>query len=133
VTVVVLLALMQTGCLAVGLALFSVGAGVGAGTAVNYSLNGYAYRTFTSPLTTVEHATTRTMRNMGFQLQAPEQIKEGRVLHATGNERTIEVRLEKVSDKTTRMRTMVSQGTFLKDRATATEIILQTEQALAHS
>ena len=124
----------QTGCVAIGLVLFSVGAGIGGGTALNYTLNAYAYRTFTAPLPTVERAASRTMRNMGFQVEQPENLKDGnKILRASGNERKIEVRLEKVSDKTTRMRTVVSEGTFLRDRATATEIILQTEQALAHS
>jgi len=38
-----------------------------------------------------------------------------------------------VSEKTTRIRTVVSQGAFLRDRATATEIIVQTEETLART
>jgi hypothetical protein len=35
-----------------------------------------------------------------------------------------------VSLKTTRIRTVAKQGIFFKDRATATEIIMQTERVL---
>jgi hypothetical protein len=38
-----------------------------------------------------------------------------------------------VSAKTTRIRTVAKQGLFFKDRATATEIIMQTEKALGLS
>ena len=131
--VAVVLVTTQTGCLAIGLSLFGVAAGVGSGTAVSYALNGYAYRTVMAPLPQVERAAVRTIKNMGFQLASQEKTDVGKVLHATGNERDIEIRLEKVSDKTTRIRTVVSQGAFLRDRATATEIIVQTEDALART
>ena len=131
--VVLVLVTTQTGCLAIGLSLFGVAAGVGTGTAVSYAMNGFAYRTVTAPLAKVERAATRTIRDMGFQLTSQEPTEEGKVLKATGNDRDVEVRLERVSDKTTRIRTVVSQGTFLRDRATATEIIVQTEQALVRT
>jgi hypothetical protein len=38
-----------------------------------------------------------------------------------------------VTAKTTRIRTVAKQGFFFKDRATATEIILQTEKVLGVS
>ena len=53
------------------------------------------------------------------------------VLLATANERTVKVRLEKVTTKTTRVRTVVRINTILMDKATATEIIFQTEEAMA--
>jgi hypothetical protein len=133
VAVAIFLVTTQTGCLAIGLSLFGVAAGIGGGTAVNYALNGYAYRTVTAPLPKVERAAVRTIKEMGFTLASQEKTEGGKLLRATGNDRTVEVRLEKVSDKTTRIRTVVSQGTFLKDRATATEIIVQTEETLART
>ena len=131
--VAVVLVTTQTGCLAIGLSLFGVAAGVGTGTAVSYALNGYAYRTVMAPLPQVERAAVRTIKNMGFQLASQEKTDAGKLLRATGNDRQIEVRLEKVSERTTRIRTVVSQGTFLRDRATATEIIVQTEETLART
>ncbi|MCE3242614.1 MAG: hypothetical protein K0Q83_3121, partial [Deltaproteobacteria bacterium] len=38
-----------SGCAAVGMTLFGVGAGVATGTSVSYTLDGIAYRTFTAP------------------------------------------------------------------------------------
>jgi hypothetical protein len=133
IAVALVLVTTQTGCLAIGLSLFGVAAGVGSGTAVSYAMNGYAYRTVTAPLPRVEKAAVRTIHGMGFKLTSQEPTKMGKTLHAAGNERDIEVRLERVSDKTTRIRTVVSQGTFLRDKATATEIIVQTEEALGRT
>ena len=129
--VAVFLIATQTGCLAIGLSLFGVAAGVGSGTAVSYAMNGYAYRTFAAPLPTVERAALRTIKAMGFRLDSQEDVKNAtRLVKASGNERNVEVRLERVTDRTTRIRTVVSQGAFLRDKATATEIIIQTEQVL---
>jgi Protein of unknown function (DUF3568) len=129
--VAVALVATQTGCVAIGLSLFGVAAGLGGGTAVSYTMNGYAYRTFTAPLPVVERAALRTIHEMGFKLESKENGKDStRLVRASGNERNVEVRLERVTDKTTRIRTVVSQGAFLRDKATATEIIIQTEQVL---
>ena len=131
--VAILVVTTQTGCIAIGLTLLGAAVGVGSGTAVSYALNGYAYRTFALPMADVEQATLRAMGDMGIRLEGREKIEEGRLLHATGNERDIEVRLEQVTPRTTRVRTKVRVGTFLMDRATATEIIIQTEEVLART
>jgi ABC-type lipoprotein release transport system permease subunit len=133
IAVALVLVTTQTGCLAIGLSLFGVAAGVGTGTAVSYAMNGFAYRTVTAPLPKVEVAAVRTIHGMGFKLTSREPTETGKTLHATGNDRDIEVRLERVTDKTTRIRTVVSQGALLRDRATATEIIVQTEEALGRT
>jgi hypothetical protein len=125
-----LLVVTQTGCIAIGLTLLGAGVGVGTGTAVAYALNGYAYRTFAAPLTQVEVATAKALSNMGIKIEEWEETEQGKRVSAVGNERKIEVRLEEVTAETTRIRTQVRMGTFLKDRATATEIIIQTEEVL---
>ncbi len=117
-------------CAAVGLTLFGVGAGVSTGTAVSYTLDGTAYRTFTAPLPQVQTATLTALNRMGIQVEAKEKTEQGELIKASGAERQIEVELEAVSAKTTRIRTVAKQGMFFKDRATATEIILQTEKVL---
>ncbi|MEX0805207.1 MAG: hypothetical protein WD688_18075, partial [Candidatus Binatia bacterium] len=58
------------------------------------------------------------------------KTEQGKTLKATTSDREIEIELERVSSKTTRMRTVAKQGIFFKDRATATEIIIQTEKIL---
>lgn len=130
---VVALLWLTSGCAAVGLTLFGVGAGVTAGTAVSYTLDGIAYRTFTAPLPKVESATLSALRTMGIEVEANEKSSDGKRILASGADRQIEIDLEVVSPKTTRIRTVAKQGVFFKDRATATEIILQTEKILNQS
>ena len=122
-----------TGCAAVGLTLFSVGAGVTTGTSVAYSLDGIAYKTFTAPLPQVESATRTALDRMGIKIEATSKMEQGKAIKAQTNDREIEIELEIVSKKTTRIRTVAKQGIFFKDRATATEIIIQTEKALGLS
>lgn len=119
-----------SGCAAVGLTLIGVGAGVTSGTAVSYTLDGIAYRTFTVPLPKVETATLTALDRMGIKVEAKEKTEQGRLIKASGVDRQIEVEFEAISSKTTRIRTVAKQGVFFKDRATATEIILQTEKVL---
>jgi hypothetical protein len=121
---------LLNGCAAVGLTLFGVGAGVATGTSVSYTLDGVAYRTFTAPLPQVETATRTALDRMGIKVDATAKTEQGKAIKAFGNDREIEIELEVVSSKTTRIRTVAKQGIFFKDRATATEIILQTEKVL---
>lgn len=100
------------------------------GTSVSYTLDGIAYRTFTAPLPQVEQATRKALDQMGIVIEATATTEQGKAIKAVGNDRDIEIELEIVSPKTTRIRTVAKQGVFFKDRATATEIILQTEKVL---
>ena len=118
------------GCAAVGMTLFGVGAGVTTGTSVAYTLDGIAYKTFTAPLPQVESATRTALDRMGIKVEATAKMDQGKAIKAVSNDRDIEIELEIVSSKTTRIRTVAKQGIFFKDRATATEIIIQTEKAL---
>jgi Protein of unknown function (DUF3568) len=132
IRVVVLLGSLSllNGCAAVALTMLGVGAGVATGTSVGYTLDGYAYRTFTAPLPQVESATRTALNRMGIKIEATAKTEQGKAIAATGNEREIEVEFEVISSNATRMRTVAKQGIFLKDRATATEIILQAEKVL---
>lgn len=126
-------ALWLNGCAAVGMTLFGVGAGVTTGTSVAYTLDGIAYRTFTASLPQVESATRTALDRMGIKVDSTAKIDQGKAIRATSNDRQIEIELEMVSAKTTRIRTVAKQGIFFKDRATATEIIIQTEKVLGLS
>ena len=132
IRLVVLLGILPllNGCAATALTLFGVGAGVATGTSVGYTLDGFAYRTFTASLPQVESATRTALNRMGIKIEATAKTEQGKAIAATGNDREIEVELEVVSSKATRIRTVAKQGYFFKDRATATEIILQTEKVL---
>ena len=123
--------LYLNGCVApVALTLFGVGAGVTTGTAVSYTMDGIAYRTFTAPLLQVERATLTALNDMGMEIEGTEKTDEGKAIKAKGADRQIEIELQAISSRTTRIRTVAKDGIFFKDRATATEIILQTERVL---
>lgn len=118
------------GCAAVGLTLFGVGAGVAAGSGTQYTLDSTAYRTFTAPLDDMRRATLATFKRMDITMQGDDVTDEGRRIVGQAADRAIEIELERLTSQTTRMRVAAKQGWFFKDRATAGEIIAQTERSL---
>lgn len=118
------------GCAAAGTTLFGTGVGVAASTGVNYTLNGIAYKTFTAPAADVHAATLATLKRMGMTVKKDNKTTEGHELHAEAIDRDIYIELESVTKTTTRMRINVDKGEIFKDRATATEIIVQASLAL---
>ena len=122
-------------CAAMGLTLFGVGAGVTAGTGVSYTMDGIAYKTFTTPVDTLQAATLDTLDRMDIEVRDIEVLVEqsaetGRKIIGTAGDRAIEIELDRLTTRTSRMRVVAKQGVFFKDRATAAEIIAQTEQTL---
>ena len=121
------LAAASTGC--APLALTAVG--VGGATAVNHTLTGITYKTFTVPADRVQTASLTALHRMGISVGSVGQDEGKRVVKASGTDRDIEIVLEPISVQTTRMRvTARNGGGLLYDSATATEIILQTEKVL---
>ena len=106
-------------------------ASLAAGTGISHTLGGIVSRTFTAPMQTVENANTRALRDMGIKVVSRQTNEEGeRVVSAEAKDREIEILLEPLSSRTTRIRARAMEG-MLHDAATATEIILQTERVLA--
>ena len=127
-TVAVLLALASLslgGCAAVALTAL----GVGMATGVSHTLGGMVYKTFTAPQAQVKRATLGALSRM--QVKVVQSKREGsteRILAKAGD-RDIEVELEALTPNTTRMLvTAKKDGGILRDGATATEVILQTEK-----
>lgn len=118
--------LVLSGCDPVSLTVFGVGAAVG----VQHTLTGIAYRTFTAPLDQVRSAVDAAFEQMAIEVYAEENIENGKRLKAKVTGRDIEVELEALTPRATRMRSTARNGPFM-DAATATEIIIQTEKALA--
>ena len=115
------------GCDPLTLTAASIGAGVG----VNHTLTGMVYKTFTAPIKSVETASVRAMKDMGIKIESRSTNGDGeRLVLGAANKREVEVRLEKLTKRTTQIRVIVSEG-MLKDAATATEIVLQTERVLS--
>ena len=126
--VAVLLALASLslgGCAAVALTAL----GVGMATGVSHTLGGMVYKTFTAPQSQVKRATLGALSRM--QVKVVQSKREGsteRILARAGD-RDIEVELEALTPNTTRMLvTAKKDGGILRDGATATEVILQTER-----
>jgi Protein of unknown function (DUF3568) len=116
IRVVVLLGILPflDGCAAVALTMLGVGAGVATGTSVGYTLDGYAYRTFTAPLPQVESATRTAMNRMGIKIGATAKTEQGKAIAATGNDREIEVELEVISSNATESELSRSKDSSLK-------------------
>jgi len=114
------------GCAAVGLTALGVGAAVG----ISHTLNGIVYRTFTEPLPKVKRATLTALSQMEIPVEKVEKTEQGERIMAKATNRSIQVDFESLTPKTTRMRVTADSHGLVKDSATATEIILQTERAL---
>jgi hypothetical protein len=125
------LAVLLQGCAAAALSLVGAGAGVGLGTGVEHELSGIGYKVFATPADSVHHATRATLARLAMPITADTRTKDGWSLTASAADRTIDIELERLTPRTTRMRVVANKGgLFFKDSATSTEIILQTAQTL---
>lgn len=120
----------SSGCAAVALTLLGVGAGVGTGTGSSYILDSIVYKTFNVPEQGVRTATLITLKRMAIEVKENEATEAGTKIVAVAGDRTIAIEVERLTAKTSRLRVLVKQGWFWRDRATATEIIIQTERTL---
>jgi len=117
---------LLAGCEAAALTAF----GIGASTGVSHTLSGITYRTFTEPLPRVKSASIKALNRMQIKVASTGKIDSGESIKAMTGDREIEIELEAISPNTTRMRVTASKNAFLKDSATSTEIIMQTEKYL---
>ena len=104
--------------------------GAGASTGIAHGLSSVAYKTFTASMHRVDKATFTALKRMGIKVKSVEKTEKGKVINATSSDRTIEITLEAVSKKATRIRTIAVQDTIFFDQATAVEVVNQTEKAL---
>ena len=105
-------------------------AGAGASAAVGASFAGVSYRTFTAPLPEVKKASMAALENMGIEFQSFGSFDAGEIIFARSTGRTVEVELEALSQRATRMRVSTRDGGFFYDGATASEIVAQTQKIL---
>lgn len=127
--VVVILSTMlaMPGCAAIALTAGGLAGAVG----VDHTLSGIAYKTFTAPIDNVESATLEGLKGMDIGVEETQKTDTGYLILAAAYNRQIQVDLEKLTPKTTRMRVVAKKdGGLLRDSATATEIIIQTAQIL---
>lgn len=127
------LALILTVCLSGCDPVSLTAASLGAATGITHTLGGIIYKTFTAPMKTVENASVRAMKDMGIEVTSRTTNENGeRVIVGKARNRDIELLLEPLTKQTTRIRAIARNG-LLKDSATATEIVLQTERVLIGS
>ncbi len=123
-------ALAASGCGTVGLTMIGVAAGSAAVGATTYTLDGIAYRTFAASLADVRRAIAVSLRRMAIVVSQDDATDEGQEIVAEAGDRVIHIELERLTERTTRMRVTARYAVVLRDRATAGEIIAQTEEAL---
>lgn len=104
--------------------------GAGAGTALRYGIDGVAYRTFTAPAPDVRKASLAALEQMGMDFESADTFEGGEVLHARSAKRIIEIEVEPISARATRVRIAAKNGGLFYDSATASEIVAQTERLL---
>lgn len=104
----------------------------GAGGGVAYTVTNVAYKTFSYPMKKVEGAAHTALKKMEIKEVKREASDDEnvRIVAATKN-LSIYIDLEMITPATTKISVNAKRNTVLKDKATATEIIEQTERALA--
>jgi len=123
--VLALACLPLCGCAAVALTAL----GVGMATGVSHTLSGMVYKTFTTPQAQVEKATYGALSRMQVKVTNAKRDGSSKTIVARAGDRDIEIELEALTPNTTRMAvTAKKDGGILRDGATATEVILQTEK-----
>ena len=101
----------------------------GGSRAVSHTLDGVSYRTFTAPLPRVKDASLSALKRMGVESANSANSDHGETIIAKATERDIEIKLESLTPKATRLRVTAKNGLF-RDTATSAEIVAQIEKAL---
>ena len=104
--------------------------GAGAGAALRYGLDGVSDRTFTAPAPAVKEALLAALERMGIGFESFDRFEHGELLYARTNNRDIQIEIEPISPRATRMRIAAKNGSLFYDTATAREIVAQTERML---
>lgn len=114
-----------TGCVPLAL----TAAGVGMATGVSHTLGGIVYKTFTASQAHVKRATLTALNRMQIKVVEIKRKNGSEFIFAKAGDREVEIELEALTPSTTRMQvTAKKDAGLLRDSATATEIIIQTER-----
>jgi len=105
--------------------------GAAGGAALRYSFDGVTSRTFTASAPAVKEASLAALDRMGITHDGTAPYEYGEIISARTENRTIEIELEPISPKATRVRIAAKNGGMLYDNATASEIVAQTERVLS--
>jgi hypothetical protein len=115
------------GCVAVGVTAL----GIGMATGVSHTLGGIVYKTFSVPQAQLKKSTLVAMGRMQVKVVKTTRDRETELIFGKAGDRDVEVELEALTAGATRMSVTVKKDSgLLRDSATATEIILQTERSV---
>ncbi len=126
-----LLCLIQglSGCAAIGLTV-PAAAVTGGAAGVDYTFTNIAHKTISYPAADVDAALNKALKKMDIK-KMNRMVEEGKIsLKVVTSDLDIYIDLEKVTPTVTSIRVNAKKGVFFKDKATATEIIVQTEKNL---
>lgn len=107
--------------------------GTGATSALRYTFDGVTYRTFTAPAPEVKESMLAALELMGIKHDSTAAYEYGEIISAHTPTRTIEIEVEPISQRATRLRITAKNGSFWYDNATASEIVAQTERFLVET
>ena len=118
-----------------GCAVVAVGAVAGAAAGVTYTVLGVAEKTYNEEYDTVVDALLKALVSLDIKTGNIKKSEENTKvvtteIEAFARDLTIQVTIERVTDKATRVVVDASKKYVFKDRATATEILIQTTNSL---
>ena len=124
VALVVLGALGSQGCAVAALPLFGLGQAVNGGTeVVSYPNDSIAYKTFAASEMEVRAAMLQTFKRMAIDVTGTERKEKVTEIIAVAGDRKVDVEIDRITPKTSRLRVVVKKGWLLRDRSTAGEIV----------
>ena len=132
---VALVATALHGCAAIPLAAFAgplldVGGGVLVKTGTEYSASGTVYRTFSLPVAQVHSAVLETFRRAQIAVTRDDASPARDRIAGTLYRRSVHVELLPLTPVLTSMALGVKRNILASDKATASELLAQTEQML---
>lgn len=108
-------------------------AGIGGSAALNHTMRGITYRTFTAPTSVVQKASIQALSRMKIKVvsKGKKENEDIYLISAEAENREVEVEIEPISANATRISVKAKKSIFQYDSATADEIVMQTGQQLA--
>jgi hypothetical protein len=115
---------------------FVSGCQVAAPVALTTSTMGVAYyymnvsdKTAVYDIDTMTRASVMALKKMGFTVSEQSMNKRGdRKITAEADEFSVTVKLKKITKQCTKIKVRVSEDVVMRDKATASEIVFQTEK-----
>ncbi len=105
----------------------------GAAGGVQYTYNNIAYKTYPQNYDTTYNATMRVLKRMGINVAGEKVTNRGKIVVCYTLNLKIEIAFERITDKTTKVKVDAQKGRFFKDKATATEILIQVGKELGEA